>query len=515
MARHVLAIDQGTTSTRSIIFDADLTPIASAQQEFPQHFPHEGHVEHAPADLWRTVRETIHQAMNNADLAASDIAAIGITNQRETTLLWDRRTGAPLAPAIVWQDRRTAETCAAMRAAGHEALITSRTGLLLDPYFSATKLAWLIDTIPGARERAVRGDLAFGTVDTFLVWKLTDGRAHVTDATNAARTMLFDIHRQRWDDDLLAVFDIPRAVLPQVHDTNANFGTTARDVLGAEIPIRAVAGDQQAAAMGQACFALGETKATFGTGAFILSHTGTTAVTSQNRLLTTVAARIDGQTTYALEGSIFVAGAAAQWLRDNLGIIAAADEIDVLAIEADANDPTDGDVFFVPAFTGLGAPHWDPEARGAIFGLTRATGRADLARAALESVALQTADLMRAITADHAASDATGAISAPVLRVDGGMVASDWTMQRLADLLDAPVDRPAYLETTALGVAWLAGAGVGLYPGPTEFAANWRAERQFTPMRATAWRDQRFAGWNDAVARVRSQTQTGQGGPTA
>ena len=490
---HILAIDQGTTSSRAIIFDTKLNPIASAQAEFTQHFPRSGWVEHDPHELWATTLSTCRSALKNAHLTASDIAAIGITNQRETTLVWDRATGAPLHNAIVWQDRRTADTCRALRDAGHEAMIRARTGLLLDPYFSGTKLQWILDNTPGARARAERGDLLFGTVDCYLIWQLTGGKVHATDATNAARTLLYDIHKGRWSRTICDLLDIPMAMLPEVRDCAADFGQTAPDHFGTPIAIRGVAGDQHAATVGQACFKPGMMKSTYGTGCFALLNTGTTPVVSENRLLTTIAYQLDGQTTYALEGSIFVAGAVVQWLRDGLHLFKASGEAGTLAAAADPGQ----DVVLVPAFTGLGAPYWNAECRGAIFGLTRGTGPAEMARAALESVGFQTRDLLDAMHADW---DVAGHDASPTLRVDGGMSASDWTMQFLADITGAPVDRPTVLETTALGAAWLAGMQVGLCPGPEEFAKSWALQRTFTPAMDAETREARHARWSTCVA---------------
>ena len=492
---HILAIDQGTTSTRSLIFDAQMQVVASAQQEFSQHFPASGWVEHDPADLWSTTLDTARSAIKKADLTAAGITAIGITNQRETTLIWDRATGIPLHNAIVWQDRRTADSCATLRAAGHEPMIRARTGLLLDPYFSATKVKWLLDHIQGARTRAEKGELAFGTVDSFLIWKLTGGRRHVTDATNAARTMLYNIRDGHWDADICALIGIPLALLPEVQDSAADFGSTDADLFGTAIPILGVAGDQQAATVGQACFAPGMLKATYGTGCFALLNTGEQMVTSQNRLLTTIAYQLQGKPVYALEGSIFIAGAVVQWLRDGLGIIGAAAETQALAEKADPGQ----EVILVPAFTGLGAPYWRPDCRGAIFGLTRNTGPAELARAALESVGFQTRDLLEAMSADWA-NVAASAAGTATLRVDGGMTASDWAMQFLSDIIGAPVDRPRVTETTALGAAWLAGVQAGLYPGPEEFAKSWALERRFLPAMAAETRTSRYASWTRAVA---------------
>ena len=491
---HILAIDQGTTSSRAIVFDAALRPRAIAQEEFAQHYPRPGWVEHDPSDLWSTVAGTARAAIEKAGIAAADIAAIGITNQRETVVIWDRNTGQPIHNALVWQDRRTADLCAGLKEAGHEKMVTERTGLLLDPYFSASKIRWLLDTVSGARERAERGALLFGTVDTFLIWKLTGGRAHVTDATNAARTMLYNIATGDWDADLCALFDVPMAMLPEVKDCAAAFGMTRPDLFGREIPILGVAGDQQAATMGQACFAPGMMKSTYGTGCFALLNTGADRVPSRNRLLTTIAYRLDGQVTYALEGSIFIAGAVVQWLRDGLKLIRAAAETQALAEAAEAAQG----VVVVPAFTGLGAPYWRPECRGAVFGLTRNSGPAELARAALESVGYQTRDLLEAMRADWGSDrDAAGH---SVLRVDGGMTASDWTMQYLADILGAPVDRPEVTETTALGAAWLAGWRAGICGGPEEFAKGWALERRFEPAMDPRERDARYARWQRAVA---------------
>ena len=494
MATYVLALDQGTTSSRAILFDGQLSVIAMAQAEFPQHFPAPGWVEHDPEDLWRTTLSTAREALAKAGVEASGIAAIGITNQRETALVWDRRTGQPVHRAILWQDRRTAEACSAMKAAGHETLVRERTGLLLDPYFSATKIAWMLDNVPGARARAERGELAFGTVDTFLLWRLTGGRVHATDATNAARTLLFDIHRGAWDEDMLALFRIPRAMLPEVRDCASDFGETEPGLFGGAIAIRGIAGDQQAATVGQACFEPGMVKATYGTGCFALRNTGEKAVSSRNRLLTTIAYQLDGKRTYALEGAIFVAGAAVQWLRDGLKLVAHAAETGPLAANADPAQ----DVVLVPAFVGLGAPYWDPDCRGALYGLTRGTGPAEIARAALESVCFQTQDLIAAMRDDWAAP----AGEATVLRVDGGMAASDWTMQRLADLIAAPVDRPMVQETTALGAGYLAGYAAGIYPDPSRFADKWRLERRFTPAMTATERTRRLGLWRDAVSRT-------------
>ena len=494
----VLAIDQGTTSSRAIVFDAALKSQGIGQQEFPQHFPASGWVEHDAEDIWTTTLAVARTAIARAKLIPQNIAAIGIANQRETCLLWDRRDGKPIHRAIVWQDRRTADFCQQLKADGLEAIISEKTGLLLDPYFSGTKVAWLLDTVPGARALAAAGHLAFGTVDSFLLWRLTGGKVHATDATNASRTLLYNIGRGAWDDDLLRVFNVPRSVLPEVRDCAAAFGVTDAGLLGAAIPIRGIAGDQQAALIGQACFAPGMMKSTYGTGCFALLNTGSTPVRSNNRLLTTVAYQLNGQRHYALEGAIFIAGAAVQWLRDGLGIIKAAAETATLAAKADPNQ----DVVLVPAFVGLGAPHWQADARGAIFGLSRNTGPAELARAALESVALQTEDLLAAMRRDWRQPAQT------VLRVDGGMVASDWTMQALADILDAPVDRPVVLETTALGAAWLAGHGAGVWPDQAGFSALWRRDRRFEPSMAPATRLRKLSTWRRAVAATLMHAQS-------
>ena len=492
MPSHILAVDQGTTSSRAIVFRADLTVAGVAQEEFPQHFPASGWVEHDPEDLWRTTISTMRRALAVAGLAADEIAAIGITNQRETTVVWERATGRPIHNAIVWQDRRTAEICHRLKAEGHEPTVAAKTGLLLDPYFSGTKVAWILDHVPGARARAEAGELAFGTVDAFLIWRMTGGAVHATDATNASRTALYDIHRGAWDEELCAIIGVPMAMLPEVRDSAADFGTTLSDLIDRPVKIRGVAGDQQAATVGQACFFPGMAKATYGTGCFALLNTGSTPVASANRLLTTVAYQLGGKRTYALEGAIFVAGAAVQWLRDGLGVIADAAETGALAATADPNQ----EVYLVPAFVGLGAPYWDAEARGALYGLTRGTTKRELARAALESVGYQTRDLIEAMHRDWAGSADT------VLRVDGGMTASDWTMQFLADILDAPVDRPRVMETTALGAAYLAGLSAGLLPEPETFAKTWALDRRFVPHLDPATRDRKWQGWRNAVRRT-------------
>ena len=489
-AKYILAMDQGTTSSRAIIFDPSYSVVALAQEEFQQHFPHSGWVEHSPADIWRTTLNTAKTAITKAGISPKQISAIGITNQRETTLIWDRKTGEPVYNAIVWQDRRTAEYCNGLKSQGHEPSITKKTGLLLDPYFSATKLAWILDNVDGARARAEAGELAFGTVDTWLLWNLTEGASHATDATNASRTMLYNIHLGEWDAELLTLFNIPSSLLPTVKDCAADFGHSS--LLGAIIPILGIAGDQQAATLGQACFNPGMMKSTYGTGCFALLNTGDTPVNSSNRLLTTIAYQLDGKPTYALEGSIFIAGAAVQWLRDGLGIIDSAKQSGELAATADDNQQ----VYMIPAFTGLGAPWWDPDARGALIGLTRGTGPAELSRAALESVCYQTLDLLNAMQSDW------NQVADTVLRVDGGMVASDWTMQRLADILQSPVDRPVIAETTALGAAWLAGSRAGIWSDQTGFAERWQLDRQFSPKMSAQERAYRVAGWDQAIRRI-------------
>ncbi|WAJ28721.1 glycerol kinase GlpK [Antarcticirhabdus aurantiaca] len=492
MAGFIVAIDQGTTSTRAIVFDETYRVRGVGQQEFQQHFPRSGWVEHDPEEIWTSTVQTVRTALAEALISASDVAAIGITNQRETAVVWDRDTGKPIHNAVVWQDRRTAETCRRLLDDGLEALLIEKTGLLVDPYFSGTKVAWILDHVEGARARAEAGRLAFGTIDSFLLWRLTGGRVHACDATNAARTQLYDIGTGAWDDELCRLIKVPMAVLPEVRDCDADFGTTDPSLFGAAIPILGVAGDQHAAVIGQACFRPGMVKSTYGTGCFALINTGETRVASRSRLLTTLAYRLSGKTTYALEGSIFVAGAAVQWLRDGLGLVSRADETGPLAAEADEAQ----DVVMVPAFTGLGAPWWDPDARGAIFGLTRRTGPKEMARAALEAVCFQTHDLLSAMNRDWEGGEPT------VLRVDGGMVASDWTMQRLADLLDAPVDRPVVLETTALGAAWLAGHKAGVWPDQEGFAGSWRRESRFEPAMPAVERGRRLTLWSDAVRRT-------------
>ncbi len=490
-APHVLAIDQGTTSTRAIVFDTQARAVALARREFAQHYPASGWVEHDAEDIWRDTVAVVREAIERAGCGLEGIAAIGITNQRETTVVWERATGRPVYRAIVWQDRRTAEDCAQLKRAGAEATVSARTGLLLDPYFSATKIAWILDNVAGARARAERGELAFGTIDSFLLWRLTGGRVHATDATNAARTLLFDIHRQEWDEELLKLLRVPGALLPQVRDSSAVYGATEATLFGRALPIAGIAGDQQAALFGQACFSPGMAKSTYGTGCFALLNTGETAVASQNRLLTTVACRLGGRTTYAMEGSIFIAGAAVKWLRDGLKVIASAGDTAAAA----AAVPDDHGVYLVPAFVGLGAPHWNPGARGLICGLTLDATGAHLARAALESVAFQTLDLTQAMARD-------GAARAAAIRIDGGMAANDWFCQFLADVLDAQVERPSQLETTALGAAFLAGLATGVWPDLAALTATWRSGGVFSPRMAPARRAQLTAGWQQAMRRT-------------
>jgi glycerol kinase len=491
----ILALDQGTTSSRAIVFGRDGRILSTAQQEFRQIFPQPGWVEHDPFDIWRSQRDVAARALDLAGLGAADVA-IGITNQRETTVLWERSTGRPVANAIVWQDRRTASRCDALRQQGHEATFARKTGLVLDAYFSGTKLAWLLENVPGAREAATRGELAFGTVDTWLAWQLSGGASHVTDASNASRTLLFDIHERAWDDELLAILGIPRSVLPEVVESSARVATTACDGLPRGIPIAGIAGDQQAALFGQACHRPGMAKNTYGTGCFLLMNTGNEPATSRNRLLTTVAWTRAGATSYALEGSVFIAGAAIQWLRDGLGLIASAPEIDKLA----GSVADSGGVFFVPALSGLGAPYWDPHARGMIGGITRGTTRAHLARATLEAIAFQSAELIEAMAADSA-------IALTELRVDGGATASDLLMQMQADLLGVPVIRPKVTETTALGAAYLAGLAVGFWKDEAEIASLWARDRTFTPAMQRDEAKSRMAEWRRAVERSRGWAQ--------
>ena len=486
----ILAIDQGTTSSRALVFDADLQPSAVGQVEFTQHFPKSGWVEHDPEEIWSSTVESCKTALSSVEV--EDIAAIGITNQRETVIVWDRKTGKPVHNAIVWQDRRTSEACSELRRQGLESMVSEKTGLLLDPYFSSTKIAWILSNIEGVRQAAEDGKLMFGTVDCYLIWRLTGGKSHVTDATNASRTMLFNIESGDWDDELLELFSIPRSMMPEVRDCASNFGTSDQALFGRALPIQGVAGDQQAATIGQACFRPGMLKSTYGTGCFALMNTGSARVRSSNRLLSTIAYRLAGETTYALEGSIFIAGAVVQWIRDKLGFVAQASEAAALAEKADPEQR----VYIVPAFTGLGAPYWDADCRGAIYGLTRNSGRAEIAKAALQSVAFQTRDLYEAMSADALKTGNS------VLRVDGGMAASDWTMQAISDQLNAPVDRPSVTETTAVGAAYLAGCNSGICPSPDEFAAEWSLEKRFTPKIGEAERERDYAEWKDAVSRT-------------
>ena len=494
MSGFILAVDQGTTSTRSIVFQ-DIATIASvSQMEFEQHFPQSGWVEHDPQEIWDSVVATVKEALEKASLAASDLAGIGITNQRETTVVWERATGKPVYRAIVWQDRRTAALCDKLKAQGLEETFTAKTGLLLDPYFSGTKLSWVLDQVEGLRERAVAGEICFGTIDSWVIYNLTGRQVHATDATNASRTLLYNILENKWDEELLSILNIPMAMMPVVKDCADDFGITDSALFGAAVPILGVAGDQQAATIGNACFEPGMMKSTYGTGCFAMLNTGSQLVPSKNRLLSTIAYRLDGQTTYALEGSIFIAGAAIQWLRDGLGILERADQSGEMAERADPNQS----VYLVPAFTGLGAPYWDAQARGALYGLTRNTGPAEIAKAALESVAYQTFDLMEAMGNDWnqlASSDS-------VLRVDGGMVASDWAMQCLSDILQSPVDRPVIMETTALGAAWLAGFKAGVWPDRQAFAQSWALERRFEPIMSGQIQQEKVAGWKEAVRRT-------------
>ncbi len=491
MADHILAIDQGTTSTRAMVFDRDAKIVAVAQTELTLHYPDNGWVEQDAEDIWRDTQQVCREAIDKAGLAAADIAAIGITNQRETTVVWDRDTGEPVCNAIVWQDRRTAKFCEKLKADGHEPVVTAKTGLLLDPYFSGTKVHWILESVDGAKQKARQGKLAFGTIDTFLMWRLTGGEAHVTDATNASRTLLFNIVTQEWDDELLAMLDIPASMLPEVKDNSTEFGTTTEDFIGAPVPVTGIAGDQQAALFGQACFSPGMIKSTYGTGCFALMNIGGDFVESKNRLLTTVAYRLNGKATYAVEGSIFVAGAAVQWLRDGLGIIEHAAETRELAESVDGA----GGVYMVPAFTGLGAPYWDPDARAALLGMTRGTTKAHIARAALEAQGYQTQDLMEAMAADSGQT-------ARDIRVDGGMVNNDWVCQFLADITGCPVERPKIVETTVLGAAYLAGLHVGVYPSLDTISDNWRVEKRFEPSMDTDTRQALYDGWRGAVRRV-------------
>jgi len=490
MSKYILAVDQGTTSSRAILFTEQGQIHASSQTEFEQHYPHDGWVEHKPEDLWESVKTTCQSVIADSGVAPTDILAMGITNQRETTLVWDRHTGEPVYNAIVWQDRRTAEYCASLMSEGVEQDFNARTGLLVDPYFSGTKVKWILDNVEGARERAEKGELLFGTVDCYLLWKLTGGRSHRTDATNASRTLLFNIHDQQWDTSMLERFDIPGSMLPEVMDSAAEFGTVDKDLFGAEIPVLGIAGDQQAALFGQACFKKGMAKSTYGTGCFMITNTGDKPLVSTNRLLTTVGYRLEGKVTYALEGSIFMAGATIQWLRDGLRLISKASETQALAEQT----PSHHGVFLVPAFTGMGAPYWDPNARGAILGLTRDTGIREIVTAGLQSVCYQTKDLQKAMEKDGERPT--------TLRVDGGMVANDWLMHFLADILGATVDRPKITETTALGAAYLAGLKAGVFDSLDELSELWSLDQSFKPRIPKDERDQLYAAWQDAVKRV-------------
>ncbi|MFT7246131.1 MAG: glycerol kinase [Candidatus Azotimanducaceae bacterium] len=492
MTRFIIAIDQGTTSSRAIVFDELGKIVAVAQQEFTQFFPADGWVEHDPEEIWTSTLETARAAIGKAGIDASQVAAIGITNQRETTIVWDRATGTPVHRAIVWQDRRTSAFCESLKADGFEATVKAKTGLLLDPYFSGTKVKWILDEVPGVREKAEAGELAFGTVDSFLLWRLTGGKQHRTDATNASRTLLFNIHTQEWDQELLDRLTIPRNMLPEVMDSSADFGLTESELLGSAIPVAGMAGDQHCALFGQGCFDPGMLKSTYGTGCFAVLNTGSEAVVSDNKLLTTVGYRLNGEVTYALEGSIFVAGAAVQWLRDGLKLVSHAAETEAVA-EATGDA---GGVYLVPAFTGLGAPYWDADARGAIIGLTLDSGINEIITATLQSVCYQTRDLLAAMGRDG--------ITTTVLRVDGGMVANNWLSQCLADTLQIPVDRPEITETTALGACYLAGLQVGIFASLDDLRDKWRLERKFEPAIESATADKRYAGWQAAVARVRS-----------
>lgn len=488
----LLALDQGTTSSRALVFDESGRVIAAAQEEFAQGYPQPGWVEHDPEVIWATVLSTARKAMSAAEEQGWQVQAIGVTNQRETTLVWDRATGQPLHNAIVWQDRRTAKTCSALKDQGAETLVRDKAGLVLDPYFSASKLAYILDAVPGAREKADAGKLAFGTVDSFLIWRLTGGRVHVTDATNASRTSLYALKAADWDEELLRLFNVPRSVLPQIVDSAGRYGDTDPSILGRAIPICGAAGDQQAAALGQACLNPGEVKSTYGTGAFLLVNTGDTPVTSENRLLATTAWRLNGQSAFALEGSILSAGATVQWLRDGLGMIARSSEIEALAQSA---DPECG-VYLVPAFSGLGAPHWDPDARGLICGLSRGCGRAEIARAALDSTVYQTQDLLTAVANDG--------VDVRTLKVDGGMAVNDALMQRLADICAVETVRPVNAEATAWGAAFLAGLGIGMFSDLSEAATLWQAERAFAPQLDEVARQRQMAGWHEAVRRTLS-----------
>ncbi|WP_298769439.1 glycerol kinase GlpK [uncultured Shewanella sp.] len=493
MSTYILTIDQGTTSSRAIIFNDKGLVVSSAQKEFKQIYPSNGWVEHDPEEIWATTLSTCHQALANKGLSGTDISCIGITNQRETTIIWDKETGEPIYNAIVWQDRRTADYCQELINNGFEETVMDKTGLLVDPYFSGTKIKWILDNVPGARTRAENGELAFGTVDTFLLWRLTAGKSHMTDATNASRTLLFNIHQQEWDQALMDRLEVPANILPEVKDCSAHFGTTEKSIFGEEVLISAMAGDQHAALIGQACFEKGMVKSTYGTGCFMMLNTGDEALRSKNRLLTTVGYRLDGKVTYAIEGSIFVAGAAVQWLRDGINLIEHAHETESLAEKT----PVDHGVYMVPAFTGLGAPYWDPQARGAILGITRDTGIGEIVSAGLQSVCYQTKDLKRAMESD-------GAVRPSTLRVDGGMVGNNWVVQFLSDILGATVDRPVVQETTALGAAYLAGLYTGTFKSLEQISQLWHCEQSFNPNMDKALQNTLYDGWLDAVSRIRS-----------
>lgn len=493
--KYILSIDQGTTSSRAILFDSNYQIVSIGQKEFTQFFPHSGWVEHDPEEIWSSVLDSCNIAINKAKINSNQIASIGITNQRETTVVWDKESGVPVYKAIVWQDRRTSDECQKLRDLGHEESVTKKTGLVLDPYFCATKISWILDNVDDARNKANSGKLLFGTIDSFLLWRLSNKKVHSTDATNASRTLLYNIHESRWDDDLLRLFNIPKSMLPKVLDSASNFGNTDKSFFGSSIPICSLIGDQPSALVGQACFKPGMVKSTYGTGCFVLINTGEVPVESNNKLLTTIAYQINNKPCYALEGSIFVAGAAIQWLRDKLEFIDTADQSDILAMNADPGE----DVYLVPAFVGLGAPYWDSDCRGALFGLTRNTGPAEITKAALESVCYQTCDLLNAISND------LGHDMLSTIRVDGGMSASNWTMQMLADLINLPVERPKNLETTALGAAYFAGMQIGFYPSTEEFAESWKTEKQFSSKMSDAKRERKLLGWKDAVSRTLSK----------
>ena len=492
MAHYILSIDQGTTSSRAVLFDEKGHVFMTSQAEFKQYFPHDGWVEHDPDEIWKTSLHVCHHVLKSLDPDRDTVVGIGITNQRETTIVWDKQTGKTIYPAIVWQDRRTSDFCEGLKQKGLEEQISSKTGLLIDPYFSASKIRWILENVEGARERAEKGELAFGTVDTFLLWQLTNGASHATDATNASRTSLYNIHTQEWDDELLSVFSIPKAMLPEVKDSSAQFGITAQGVFSKQIPILGMIGDQQSALVGQACFTPGMIKSTYGTGCFMIANTGKTPLKSNNRLLTTIAYRLNGEVTYALEGSIFVAGAAVQWLRDGLKFISHASETADMAKKVGYHNA----VYLVPAFTGLGAPYWDPNARGALFGLTRDTGIEEIVTAGLQAVCYQTRDLLVAMEKDGA--------DVKTLRVDGGMVVNDWVVQFLADLLNVSVDRPEIVETTALGAAYLAGLQAGIYESTEQIAEMWHLEKRFSPDICQNDAQKLYNGWLDAVKRVKS-----------